>query len=55
MKKHKDADDDILDPDFEEFDDTKSKREIRIEKHARLLDYMEAKRLREELDVIEGW
>lgn len=35
--------------------ENKTKREERVEKHSRLLKYMENKRLKEELDFIDSW
>lgn len=39
----------------EDLSDSKTKRKIRIEKHSRFTQYFEDKRLREELDFIDGW
>ena len=35
--------------------DKKKKKDIQQEKHTRLQAYLDAKRLQEELDAIEGW
>ena len=35
--------------------DKKKKKDIKQEKHTRLQAYLDAKRLQEELDAIEGW
>lgn len=58
MKKQQDAIR-YLDPTSEEKKQTseggKSRHEIRVEKHSRLLKYMENKRLKEELEFIDKW
>jgi hypothetical protein len=33
----------------------KNKKELKLEKHHRLQEYLDAKRLQQELDYIEGW
>ena len=55
MKKRKEATDDLIDQEATPSKDNKTKQEIRIEKHSRLLAYMEEKRLQQELDSIDGW
>lgn len=48
--------DDIDYDDLEESTtDTKNKQKIRAEKHGRLMRYFEEKRLKEDLDFIDGW
>lgn len=40
----------------DDLEDKKSKKNrIRIEKHSRLMQYFEDKRLREDLDFIDNW
>lgn len=45
----------VIDPDDDLADKKSKKNRQRIEKHSRLMQYFEDKRLREDLDYIDGW
>jgi hypothetical protein len=45
----------VIDHDDDLADKKSKKNRQRIEKHSRLMQYFEDKRLREDLDYIDGW
>ena len=45
----------VIEPDEDLADKKSKKNRQRIEKHSRLMQYFEDKRLREDLDYIDGW
>lgn len=49
------AEEPVIEADEDIADKKSKKNKVRIEKHSRLMQYFEDKRLREDLDFIDNW